>query len=203
MAAPLRFRAWQKEALAKFEARVRPSFLAVATPGAGKTTFALAAVRRALVARQLRRCVVVVPTQHLKLQWAAAAEHFDIHLDPNWSAGDGVLPSDVHGVVVTYQQVAANPDALRRRVAFAFVILDEVHHAADARSWGDGVQRAFETAPVRRGIESTLPRKVEDLRPGPGKRVHRPTLTDDAASCYRGTSPRCRTRGPGVSTAVL
>ena len=155
MAAPLRFRAWQKEALAKFEARVHPSFLAVATPGAGKTTFALAAVRRALVARQARRCVVVVPTQHLKLQWAAAAERFDIQLDPNWTANDGVLPSDVHGIVVTYQQVAANPDALRRRCGHAFVILDEVHHAADARSWGDGVRRAFETAPVRLCLSGT------------------------------------------------
>lgn len=134
---------------------MRPDFLAVATPGAGKTTFALAAVRRALVARQARRCVVVVPTQHLKLQWAAAAERFDIHLDPDWSAGDGLLPSDVHGVVVTYQQVAANPDDLRRRVAHAFVILDEVHHAADARSWGDSVRRAFETAPVRLCLSGT------------------------------------------------
>ncbi|MFO0688289.1 MAG: DEAD/DEAH box helicase [Myxococcota bacterium] len=155
MATPLRFRAWQREALAKFEARVRPDFLAVATPGAGKTTFALAAVRRALVARQARRCVVVVPTQHLKLQWAAAAERFDIHLDPDWKAGDGLLPSDVHGVVVTYQQVAANPDELRRRVVHSFVILDEVHHAADARSWGDGVRRAFETAPVRLCLSGT------------------------------------------------
>ncbi len=155
MAAPLRFRAWQKEALAKFEARVHASFLAVATPGAGKTTFALAAVRRALVARKAQRCVVVVPTQHLKLQWAAAAERFDIHLDPNWTANDGALPSDVHGIVVTYQQVAANPDALRRRVGHAFVILDEVHHAADARSWGDGVRRAFETAPVRLCLSGT------------------------------------------------
>ncbi|MEZ4278747.1 MAG: DEAD/DEAH box helicase [Myxococcota bacterium] len=155
MAAPLRFRAWQKEALAKFEARVHASFLAVATPGAGKTTFALAAVRRALVARQAQRCVVVVPTQHLKLQWAAAAERFDIHLDPNWTANDGALPSDVHGIAVTYQQVAANPDALRRRVGHAFVILDEVHHAADARSWGDGVRRAFETAPVRLCLSGT------------------------------------------------
>jgi superfamily II DNA or RNA helicase len=155
LAATLRFRAWQKEALAKFEARVRPDFLAVATPGAGKTTFALAAVRRALVARQVRRCVVVVPTQHLKLQWAAAAERFDIHLDPDWSAADGALPSDVHGIVVTYQQVAANPDALRRRVTHSFVILDEVHHAADARSWGDGVRRAFEPAPVRLCLSGT------------------------------------------------
>jgi len=155
LAAPIRFRAWQKEALAKLDARVHSSFLAVATPGAGKTSFALAAVRRALVAREMRRLVVVVPTQHLKLQWALAAEKFDIHLDPEWSAGDGALPSDVHGVAVTYQQVAANPGALRRLVAHAFVVLDEIHHAADARSWGDGIRHAFEKAPLRLCLSGT------------------------------------------------
>lgn len=155
MVAPIRLRAWQKEALAKLEARVHSSFLAVATPGAGKTTFALAAVRRALVARQVSRCVVVVPTQHLKLQWALAAEKLDIHLDPEWSAGDGALPSDVHGVAVTYQQVASNPRALRALVSSAFVVLDEIHHAADTRSWGDGVRHAFEGAPVRLCLSGT------------------------------------------------
>jgi len=153
--APIRFRAWQKEALAKFEARVHSNFLAVATPGAGKTTFALAAVRRALVARQARFCVIVVPTQHLKVQWALAAERFDIHLDPDWSATDGSLPSDVHGIAVTYQQVAANPAALRQRVGQSFIVLDEIHHAADARSWGDGVRHAFEPAPVRLCLSGT------------------------------------------------
>lgn len=155
MAAAIRLRAWQKEALAKLESRVHSSFLAVATPGAGKTTFALTAVRRALIARQVRRCVVVVPTQHLKLQWALAAERLGIHLDPQWTAGDGALPSDVHGVAVTYQQVAANPGALRRLVAQAFVVLDEIHHAADARSWGEGVRHAFEIAPVRLCLSGT------------------------------------------------
>ena len=155
MAAKIRFRAWQKEALAKLEARVHSSFLAVATPGAGKTTFALGAIRRALVRREVRRCVVVVPTQHLKLQWAISAERFDIHLDPDWASSDGTLPSDVHGVVVTYQQVAANPGALRRLVSQSFVVLDEVHHAADSRSWGDGIRHAFERAPVRLCLSGT------------------------------------------------
>ena len=155
MAAKIRFRAWQKEALAKLESRVHSSFLAVATPGAGKTTFALGAIRRALVRREVRRCVVVVPTQHLKLQWAISAERFDIHLDPDWASSDGTLPSDVHGVVVTYQQVAANPGALRRLVSQAFVVLDEVHHAADSRSWGDGIRHAFEGAPVRLCLSGT------------------------------------------------
>jgi superfamily II DNA or RNA helicase len=155
LAAPIRFRAWQKEALAKLEARVHSSFLAVATPGAGKTTFALAAIRRALVAREVRRCVIVVPTAHLKLQWALSAEKLDIHIDPDWSAGDGTLPSDVHGVAVTYQQIAANPGALRRLVSQAFIVLDEIHHAADSRSWGDGIRHAFEKAPVRLCMSGT------------------------------------------------
>ncbi len=80
--------------------------------GAGKTTFALTAARRALVARAIRRIVIVVPTQHLKHQWAQAAERLDIHLDPEWSVGYGSVPSDVHGVVVTYQQVAVDPRGL-------------------------------------------------------------------------------------------
>src|ERR1700743_635196 len=106
-------RAWQRDPLARFEASPSPNFLAVATPGAGKTTFALTAARRALVARAIRRLVIVVPTQHLKFQWAPAPERLDIHLDPEWNVGYGGLPPDAHGVVVTYQQVAASPAALR------------------------------------------------------------------------------------------
>lgn len=151
----VRLRAWQHEALALLGQRAGGNFLAVATPGAGKTTFALAAVRRALIARQVRRVIVVVPTQHLKLQWAEAAERVDIHLDHAWTAGDGALPSDVHGIATTYQQVAANPGALRRVARGAFVVLDEIHHAADARSWGDGVRHAFDPAWLRLCMSGT------------------------------------------------
>ncbi|HEY8925510.1 MAG TPA: DEAD/DEAH box helicase family protein [Polyangia bacterium] len=143
---PPGLRPWQEAALSQFEASDQPNFLAVATPGAGKTTFALTAARRALVARRIRRVVIVVPTQHLKHQWARAAEALDIHLDPDWSVGYGGLPSDVHGVVATYQQIAVSAAAFRGMVPGAFVILDEVHHAGDSRSWGDGVRQAFEPA---------------------------------------------------------
>lgn len=161
----LRLRLWQKQALEAFEGSLEPNFLAVATPGAGKTTFALTVARRALVARHIKRIVIVVPTQHLKVQWAQAAERAGIHLDPEWAAGYGSLPSDVHGVVVTYQQVAANPQALRPLVHEALAVLDEVHHAADSRSWGDGVRIAFEKAWRRlclsgtpfRSDQSTIP----------------------------------------------
>jgi superfamily II DNA or RNA helicase len=142
----VRLRLWQRAAQAQFEGSAAPNFLVVATPGAGKTTFALSVARRALVARKIRRVVMVVPTEHLKYQWAQAAERLDIHLDPEWTMGYGGLPSDVHGVVVTYQQVAVAPAAFRPMVRQALVILDEIHHAGDSRSWGDGIRQAFDPA---------------------------------------------------------
>jgi superfamily II DNA or RNA helicase len=161
----VRLRAWQRDALARLEESASPDFLAVATPGAGKTTFALVAIRRALLAQKARRCVIVVPTQHLKLQWAHAAERLHLHLDPEWTAGYGALPSDVHGVVVTYQQVAASSGALRDLVRSSFAVLDEIHHAGETRSWGDGVRFAFGQAARRlclsgtpfRSDQSTIP----------------------------------------------
>ena len=161
----LRLRAWQREALTKFEQSARPNFLAVATPGAGKTAFALTAVQRALISRRAHRLVVVVPTQHLKQQWAHAAEPFGLHLDPDWSPGYGTIPSDVHGIAVTYQQVAANPGALRPLVHGAFAVLDEIHHAGESRTWGDAVRTAFEHAAFRLCLSGTPFRSDQNTIP--------------------------------------
>ena len=75
----LRLRLWQRQALDEFLARNEPDFLAVATPGAGKTTFALTAARMTM-ANLPGRLVVVAPTRHLKEQWADAAQRFHLHL---------------------------------------------------------------------------------------------------------------------------
>jgi superfamily II DNA or RNA helicase len=151
----VRLRPWQKEALERFVAAGRRDFLAVATPGAGKTTFALTAAVQHLARFPRRHVVVVAPTQHLKLQWARAAGRFDVHLEPQWAARDGRLPADMHGVVVTYQQVSMQAGALRALATDAFVIFDELHHAGDDRAWGDGVRAAFEGAAVRLALSGT------------------------------------------------
>jgi len=143
MARSVRLRAWQKAALELFLTSDRPDFLAVATPGAGKTTFALTAARHHLATDPAARVVVVVPTQHLKAQWAGAALGFDLHLEPEWAASNGRLPGDMHGIVTTYQQVAVNATTLNQLARDSFVIFDEVHHAGDDRAWGDGVRTAF------------------------------------------------------------
>lgn len=151
----VRLRKWQGHALEQFRARERPDFLAVATPGAGKTTLALVAARQFLADNPDRRLIVVTPTQHLKAQWADAAEALDLHLETTWSARDGRPPADTHGLVTTYQQVAVSVSALMPLARDAFVVLDEVHHAGDERAWGDAVAAAFGDAGVRLSLSGT------------------------------------------------
>ena len=151
----IRLRPWQKRALDALDAHPDTDYLAVATPGAGKTTFALTAALHHLARDPSARVVVVAPTQHLKLQWAQAAAQFGLHLQPTWSSRDGQLPTDMHGVVVTYQQVASSAGALAPLAGGAFVVFDEIHHAGDDRAWGDGVREAFAAAGRRLSLSGT------------------------------------------------
>ena len=155
MTRTIRLRPWQKTALEKFVASDSADFLTVATPGAGKTTFALTAARHVLAEDPRRRLVVVAPTAHLKIQWARAAAAFALHLDPAWAAADGRLPADMHGIVTTYQQVASSAAVLADVSRDAFVIFDEIHHAGDDRAWGESVRVAFEAASRRLCISGT------------------------------------------------
>ncbi len=154
MAKSIRLRPWQLAALDQLERSGNADFLAVATPGAGKTTLALAAARRSL-ARSRAHLVVVVPTAHLKFQWARAGAALDLHLDAGWNPAHGAFPADMHGVVTTYQQVASAPEFMARRSAGAFVVLDEIHHAGDDRAWGEALQIAFEGAGRRLSLSGT------------------------------------------------
>ena len=154
MTRAVKLRPWQVRALERFSA-AGDDFLAVATPGAGKTTFALAAALADLAADPRRRLIVVAPTAHLKVQWAQAAARFGLHLDPAWSSAAAALPADMHGVVVTYQQVAAAAAALGRLATGAFGIFDEIHHAGDERAWGDSLQIAFAGAGRRLSLSGT------------------------------------------------
>lgn len=149
------FRPWQRAAFDQFRAAPGPDFLAVATPGAGKTTFALACAR-ATLADENRQLIVVAPTSHLKIQWSRAAHRMGLQLDPDWSPGDG-LARDMHGLVTTYQQLATGNAAskLAGLAAEGFVILDEIHHAGHEKAWGDGIKQSFGHAFKRLSLSGT------------------------------------------------
>ncbi len=150
-----RLRAWQVEALQAYRDADSRDFLVTATPGAGKTAFALSLAAELLERREVNRVIVVAPTDHLRTQWAQAALSAGILLDPTLTNADRLRP-DVLGYVTTYAQVAMRPAVHRNRTEHArrtLVILDEIHHAGDGLSWGEAVAEAFE--PARRRVALT------------------------------------------------
>lgn len=164
MPAPLRL--WQRQALERYEAADPEDFLVSATPGAGKTTFALTLAERLRARKVVNRVVVVVPTDHLRTQWADAAAAAGVSLDPKLTNSAGPLRPGFDGYVTTYAQVAAHPMLHRARTqnARTLVILDEVHHAGDGLSWGEAVTEAFTPARRRLCLTGTPFRTKADER---------------------------------------
>lgn len=179
-----RLRHWQEQALAAYFADEPRDFLVAATPGAGKTTFALRLAKELLARGTVERVVVVAPTEHLKRQWAEAAERVTIHLDPRFVNADGALARHWHGAAVTYAQVAARAE-LHERLSTdrrTLVILDEVHHGGDALSWGDAMRQAYGRATRRLSLTGTPFRSdtaaIPFVRYAPDGEGIRTSLTD-------------------------
>ena len=152
-------------------------FLAVATPGAGKTTFALRVASMLIERGLVNRVTIVAPTDHLKRQWADAAARVGIAIDPNFKNSDGQHGRGFIGVAVTYAQVASKPMLHRAKTEAArtLVILDEIHHGGEALSWGDGLREAFDPAVRRLSLtgtpfrSDTVAHPVRGVRRGPGR----------------------------------
>ena len=188
-----KLRAWQVAALQRYLDAAPTDFLAVATPGAGKTTFALRVAAELLHARTVKKLIVVAPTEHLKVQWADAAAKAGIQLDPGLGARKG-RSRQYDGVAVTYAGVAAAMFSYEAMVARepTLVILDEVHHAGDALSWGEAVREAFRLATRRLALTGTpfrsdanpIPFVTYDELPG-GDRVSRADYTYGYAEALR------------------
>jgi len=124
------------------------SFLASATPAAGKTTFGLHIAHRMLRAKFVSRVVVAGPTTHICRQWAADAGRYGVDLEPNRPNSDGPESADFHGIAVTYQTIAAGPDTHRLAAGRrpTLLIADEPHHMGDQAAWGLRTRSAFDGA---------------------------------------------------------
>ncbi|MEV4393554.1 DEAD/DEAH box helicase [Nonomuraea sp. NPDC049607] len=193
-----KLRAWQQQAFDLYFRREPRDFLTVATPGAGKTTYALRIASELLANGVIRAVTVVTPTEHLKRQWADAAARVGIGIDPEFKNSQGTTSRDYTGVAVTYAQVAMHPALHRARTEArkTLVIFDEIHHAGDAKSWGDGVREAFEPAARRLQLTGTPFRSDDNPIPFVG-------YEEDAEGVKRSVSDFSYGYGPALDDGVV
>jgi superfamily II DNA or RNA helicase len=194
----LGLRGWQKDAYHEYFKRPRRDFLLVATPGAGKTLYALTIAAELLARREVATLTIVTPTEHLKHQWAEAAGRFGLAIDSAYKNAQGRTGADFAGVAVTYAQVAAHPALHRQRTENRrmLVIFDEIHHAGDALSWGDAVKEAFDPARRRLGLTGTPFRS--DANPIPFV-----TYVDEPGGGKRSSSDYVYGYGPALEDSVV
>ena len=191
-------RGWQQAAYEEYFRAPKRDFLVVATPGAGKTTYALTVARSLLDAREVMAVTIVTPTEHLKYQWAQAAKRFGIAIDPSYSNAQGPVGADFRGVAITYAQVAAHPALHRQRTEGrrTLVIFDEIHHAGDALSWGDAVKESFD--PARRRLALTGTPFRSDANPIPFV-----NYVEEADGTKRSASDYVYGYGPALADGVV
>ncbi|WP_182908431.1 DEAD/DEAH box helicase [Microbispora sp. H13382] len=193
-----KLRAWQQQAFDLYFSREPRDFLTVATPGAGKTTYALRIASELLSRGVVRALTIVTPTEHLKRQWADAAAKVGISIDPEFKNSQGATSRDYVGVAVTYAQIAMHPALHRARTEArkTLVIFDEIHHAGDAKSWGDGVREAFEPATRRLALTGTPFRSDESPIPFV-------TYVEDGEGAMRSVSDYSYGYGPALADGVV
>jgi len=165
-------RDWQKEAFRAVLAYVdsgKKDFLCVATPGAGKTKFALRVAHHLMKDNICDRVVIITPTDHLKKQWAGEAAYFaGLDIDPDFSNSQGIEAEDYHGIAITYALLGQDKRGIHAHNTFirrTAVILDEIHHAGNNLSWGEAVKNSFENTVLRLAISGTAFRSDDNPIP--------------------------------------
>ena len=147
-------REWQDLAAERVSGRSDPFSLISACPGAGKTAFTgymasqwvLPGRPQTLFGKSDKwKLVIVVPTEHLKNQWAAELYSlFGMNLYTRINAATGVVGSNYDGYILTYQQlpgVVHKFEQWHKHGVRFITAADELHHCGRQNSWGDAVHR--------------------------------------------------------------
>ena len=147
-------RDWQNKAFNRWLAMNGQNVLINATPGAGKTTLGLKIARHELQSGNVSHVMIVTPSDNLRRQWQVAASAAGIELFSAYDA-NFELASDFHGIVTTYQTLAArymDADKSYRKFTESsrtLAILDEIHHIGVGMQWSNGLRDAVDPCPVR------------------------------------------------------
>ena len=153
---PWNLRSCQSAPLRAWIAEAPSDFLAILTPGAGKTRFGHALSHALLTRDRVQRIIIFVPTENLKHHWAQEFHRSGIELNPTWT-GTIEDARPYHGLVITYAQLLQRHihEALGDLTRGALVINDEIHHASTGNAWGKTLSTITENARHRLHLSGT------------------------------------------------
>ncbi|MBT9584596.1 DEAD/DEAH box helicase family protein [bacterium] len=145
-------RVWAKQAYAAYTQHPFKDFSVNACPGAGKTKFAVMLAYNELRRGTIDRIDIVGPSVHICDQWMREFASWGLALDPE----NAHESNDCVGRVFTYQRLGMDVNSFiardRRRT---LVILDEVHHAGDSKTWGEALRLVYGAAHRRLMLSGT------------------------------------------------
>ncbi|PCH90821.1 MAG: hypothetical protein COB85_09920 [Bacteroidetes bacterium] len=147
----LKLRDWQQaafERLVEVTREGKREFLCVAGVGSGKTLFASYVFNFFKDKNFIDSVVIISPTENIKRNWSKTIEvAFNFKIDHSYSFKHA-WPRDCHGISITFQSLnQPNVESLKRYVGEkTLLIVDEVHHAGDERSWGEAIQQLGQQA---------------------------------------------------------
>jgi superfamily II DNA or RNA helicase len=147
-------RDWQIDALSSVLMAIKHEpVLVEACPGAGKTHFGLEVAYRMVIAGDISRVLIIVPTVAIADGWRKAASAasslsptLPLHALRDWKAFNPIGEKWL-GAITSYQTLAASAEMFMAHATDpghrTLVIFDEVHHAGARASWGEAAQVAF------------------------------------------------------------
>jgi superfamily II DNA or RNA helicase len=162
-------RQWQREAMVVIrglQTEGKLHALIAACPGSGKTRLTVEVTSDVNLGMTNDCTVIVVPSRALKRQWKKAYRFAGIKAIAEIDNGDleerryrdlDLFDPARPVQIMTYQQIAANPDLFaalcaRHRV---FAVFDELHHADDQATFGESLLTAFNDAVFKLSLSGT------------------------------------------------
>lgn len=148
LAFPVKLHDWQQRAFDVFLSKAIDSLIS-ATPGAGKTIFALYVIHYMRMRKIIDFVVIVVPTDELREQWLNEAANVGIDLDTSYDPQINEIASDFFGIVTTYATIAKRHESPRKRISNllkgkkVMLIADEIHHVGESLKYATSMMDAF------------------------------------------------------------
>jgi superfamily II DNA or RNA helicase len=147
-------RRWQIEAMPiVLRTLEHEPVLVEACPGAGKTQFGLEVAYRKVIADEISRVLIVVPTVAIADGWQRSASSatpgaptIPLRSTRDWRPVDPI-GDEWLGAIITYQSLFFQTEMFLAHATDpghrTLVIFDEVHHAGTDGAWGASAQEAF------------------------------------------------------------